>query len=178
MKRDLSDGNNDVEYDSGMGNYVFAFFALLLAASCGFTLLLFLRRRQRLRQAELLPTSRRLAGHQRSLTITTMPSTGRGERVFVYDEKMNLIANSSGPPDSPIPEIRVTFPDEQDQNGNKQTGRVVIVKIADSGSVGMEPLRQENLPPYQQSDADRFQSLDLERIGGLREKDRPPQRWS
>ena len=107
-----------------------------------------------------------------------MPTNTSGESVFVYDEKMNLIANSSGPSNAPVPQIHITFPDEEDRSGKLQAGRVVVVRITDSGSVGMEPLHREILPPYQQSDADRFQSLDIERIGGLREKQESPQRWS
>lgn len=90
---------------------------------------------------------------------------------------MNLIHNSSSPPSAAVPEIHITFPDEESKAG-MQKGRVVVVHITDSGSVGMEPLRQETLPPYQKEDADRFQSLDLERIGGLREKDASGPRFS
>lgn len=46
-----------------------------------------------------------------------------------------------------------------------------MVRIGDSGSIGMEPVGEDALPPYQSSDAERFQSLDLERMGGLKEKD-------
>lgn len=130
-------------------------------------------------QMAVLPTHQR-RGHHRSLTITTTPAYVGQDKVFVYDEKMNLIANSHGPPNSPVPEIRITFPDEVDTQGQKMAGRVVVVRITDSGSVGMEPLQQEQLPPYQQADSDRYQSLDLNRMGGLREgTSRPTQpRWS
>lgn len=130
-------------------------------------------------QAMVLPTYQR-RGHHRSLTITSTPAYVGQDRVFVYDEKMNLIANSHGPSNSAVPEIRVTFPDEMDGQGQKMAGRVVVVRITDSGSVGMEPLHQEQLPPYQQADSERYQSLDLNRMGGLREGANPtPQpRWS
>ena len=88
---------------------------------------------------------------------------------IVFQEKQNLIENSSSPPPSPIPEIRITFPEEVDESGKRQSGRVVVVRVGDH-SVGLEPIR-ETLPPYQQNASDRFQSLDLERIGGLKEKD-------
>ena len=62
---------------------------------------------------------------------------------------------------------------------DKSSPRVVVVRIGEGDSVGMEPLRQEeSLPPYESSDAARFESLDLERIGGLREKETNGQRWS
>lgn len=88
---------------------------------------------------------------------------------IVFQEKQNLIENSSSPPTSPIPEIRITFPEEIDESGKRQSGRVVVVRVGEH-SVGMEPTH-EDLPPYQQSESDRFHSLDLERIGGLKEKE-------
>jgi len=84
--------------------------------------------------------------------------------------------NSSSPPASPVPEIRITFPEEEDESGKRKSGRVVVVRISEAGSVGLEPC-QEELPPYQSSDADRFQSLDLERMGGLKEKE-DMKRWN
>lgn len=47
---------------------------------------------------------------------------------------------------------------------------MVIVRISDAGSVGLEPCHEE-LPPYQSNDTGRFQSLDIERMGGLKEKE-------
>jgi len=126
----------------------------------------------------MLPTYQQ-SSHRRSPSISRNPNTpDQNGSVFVYDEKMNLIHNSSSPPSAAVPEIHITFPDEEEKSSGHQKGRVVIVHITDSGSVGMEPLIRDNLPPYQKEDAARFQSLDLERIGGLREKESPPQRWS
>lgn len=168
----------DDDYDSH-NRLLFGFFVLLLVACLASATLVWLRRRRAAQQAALLPTHQR-RGHQRSLTITTAPTYAGQDRVFVYDEKMNLVANSHGPPGSPVPEIRVTFPDEVDQqSGQKMSGRVVVVRITDSGSVGMEPL-QEQLPPYQQADSGHFQPVELDHIGGLRENSAQPQqpRWS
>ena len=127
--------------------------------------LFFLRRVRRARkEAEpQLPLYEKRQSSHRRLTITT----GR-ESVVVYQEKKDLLANSSSPPASPVPEIRITFPDEVDSAGKRQSGRVVVVRVGEH-SVGMEPL-QEDLPPYER-DGDRFDSLDLDRIGGLKEKD-------
>ena len=110
--------------------------------------------------------------------MTNIPNIGTKDSIFVYDEKMNLIANSSSPPSSAVPEIRVTFPDEDSSDGQKQNGRVVVVHVTETGSVGMSPLIQEQLPAYQRSDAERFQSLDLDSIGGLREKETTPRRFA
>ena len=71
-----------------------------------------------------------------------------------------------------MPEIRITFPEEEDEAGKSKNGRVVVVRISETGGVGLEPCGDEHLPKYQQSDAERFQSLDLDRIGGLKELDR------
>lgn len=80
------------------------------------------------------------------------------------------MAHSQSPPQSPVPEIRITFPEEVDDHGKRQSGRVVVVRVGDNGGVGLEPV-SEKLPPYQYSESDRFHSLDLDRIGGLKEKD-------
>lgn len=104
----------------------------------------------------------------RRLTITTSASSNR-ESTFVLEEKETFIATTDSPPESPIPEIRITFPEEVDEQGKRQSGRVVVVRVGEH-SVGLEPVH-EQLPPYQQSESERFQSLDLDRIGGLKEKD-------
>jgi len=113
------------------------------------------------------------SSNHRRLTITASPRGKGSESIYVFQEKQNLIANSCSPPPSPIPEIHITFPEEVDESGKRRSGRVVVVRVGEH-SVGLEPL-QEDLPPYQNDVSDRFQSLDLDRIGGLKEKD---QRWS
>jgi cbb3-type cytochrome oxidase subunit 3 len=128
--------------------------------------LLFLRKMRRARkdaEAQLPLYEKRQSGHRR-LTITT--NKGH-DSIVVYQEKKSLMANSSSPPASPVPEIRITFPDEVDDSGRSQSGRVVVVRVGEH-SVGLEPLN-EDLPPYEDSE-DRFDSLDLDRIGGLKEK--------
>lgn len=76
------------------------------------------------------------------------------------------------PPTSPLPEIRITFPEEEDEMGKRRSGRVVVVKVSELGGVGMEPLenRQGGLPAYGEEEG--WKELDLERIGGLKEKPR------
>ncbi|KMU90896.1 hypothetical protein CIHG_08552 [Coccidioides immitis H538.4] len=73
------------------------------------------------------------------------------------------------PPSSPVPEIRITFPEEEDTNGTRRPGSVVVVRIGEKGGIGLEPYT-ESLPPYQANSSDRFQSLDLDRMGGLKDK--------
>ena len=134
--------------------------------------LFFLRKMRRARkeaEAAQLPLYEKRQSTRR-LTITAMPYGKGHESVVVYQEKQSLMSNSSSPPPSPVPEIRITFPDEVDEAGKRQSGRVVVVKVGEH-SVGMEPLREDDLPAYQRDASDRFDSLDLDRIGGLTEKD-------
>jgi len=111
------------------------------------------------------------SSNHRRLTITATPYGGRPESFHVYSEKQHLIQGSCTPPftPEPIPEIRITFPEEEDESGRRKSGRVVVVRVGETG-VGLEPLEEDNLPPYHRGDSERFHSVDLERVGGLREK--------
>lgn len=161
--------------DSGLNTtHVALLISLLMLVLLGLILigaLLFLRSIRRARKqaeadAQLPLYEKRQSNHSR-LTITAMPYKGR-ESVVVVSEKSNLMSPTS-PPASPVPEIRITFPDEVDESGKRQSGRVVVVRVGEH-SVGLEPVN-EDLPPYQRDASDRFDSLDLDRIGGLKEKD-------
>lgn len=150
--------------------------SLLVLVLIGITLvgaLLVLRQRRR-KQSEL-PLYNSVDKNGRRLTITASQS-GRTGSVYVYNEKRDLLENSSSPPSSPVPEIRITFPEEEDDSGKRQSGRVVVVHISETGGVGLEPYHEE-LPPYQSNESGRFQSLDLERMGGLKENE-DMKRWS
>ncbi|KAF2471371.1 uncharacterized protein BDR25DRAFT_342637 [Lindgomyces ingoldianus] len=133
--------------------------------------LIFLRNvRKAKKEAELPLYEKRQSkvSNHRRLTITATPFGKGRQSIYVCQEKQDLMANSSSPPPSPVPEIRITFPDEVDETGKRQSGRVVVVRVGEH-SVGLEPLN-EDLPPYQRDSSDRFDSLDLDRIGGLKEK--------
>lgn len=141
--------------------------ALLVIIFVGFITagaLLYLRSRRRSGEASLPMYNEKPSktSNHRRLTITT-GSSRYSRSVHVYNEKQNLVDNSASPPMTPesIPEIRITFPDEQDEGGRRKSGRVLVVRVGETG-VGLEPL-DEHLPPYQSSDAERFQSLDLGR---------------
>jgi len=181
VSRDASDFASGSPSDpASMHPLLFALFTLIIVGTLCTIALLYLRRKRLAREQTLLPTRQPVSptSHHRSASITDFRSPGTNDAIFVYDEKMNLLHNSSAPPPTSIPEIRITFPDDDDMpEGEKQKGRVVVVHITDSGSIGMSPLEHEDLPPYEKEDSGRFQSLDLERIGGLREKESPP-RWS
>jgi hypothetical protein len=110
----------------------------------------------------LIPSS---ANHKR-LTI----STTRNSSVYIYDEKSSMMSSPSSPALSPVPEIRITFPDEEDHNGRRTSGRVLVVRVGET-SVGLEPLEnEEQLPAYEKEGRERFHSIDMDRIGGLKEK--------
>ena len=163
----------DTNTDGLSTTHVALIVSLLMLVLLGLVLigaLLFLRSMRRARkQAEAggqLPLYEKRQSNR--LTITAMPYKGR-ESVVVYSEKQNLMRSAPGSPTSPVPEIRITFPDEVDESGKQQSGRVVVVRVGEH-SVGLEPV-QDDLPAYQRDASDRFDSLDLDRIGGLKEKD-------
>lgn len=99
------------------------------------------------------------------------------EQSFVDAEKREFLASTSSAPTSPLPQIHITFPEEVDASTGQPTqgsGRVVKVFVDDKGGVGMEPVSKEEeaLPAYNKDG--RFVSLDLDRIGGLKEMERRP----
>lgn len=168
--------DDEVGLSSTTVNLLISLLVLVLFALSLVAVLLVLRRRRRSNKSKSelpLYNNQVSKSHHRNLTI----STNKHESVYVIDEKRDLYENSSSPPSSPVPEIRITFPDEEDASGKRTSGRVVVVRITDKGGIGLEPCDEETLPPYQNNGTEKFQSLDLERIGGLKEKD-DNKRWS
>ncbi|EAW08697.1 uncharacterized protein ACLA_096300 [Aspergillus clavatus NRRL 1] len=167
----LDDGLSPAMVDLLISLLVLVLLGIVLVA----TLLILRRKRQSRAEPELPIHNGQCSPNHRRLTISASSNT-KTQSILVYDEKRSLIENSSSPPPSPVPEIRITFPEEEDESGKRKSGRVVVVRISDAGAVGLEPCHEE-LPPYQSSDAERFQSLDIERMGGLKEKE-DMKRWS
>lgn len=146
------------------------FFALVLAS------LLYVFRRRRRQQAlqnESLPTheAKNLRNHNH-LTIQTTQN-GRSSILVINRDGQPMLSNPNSPPYSPdnVPEIHITFPDEKDAAGHTQSGRVVVVRVGDGGVVGLEPVREEQLPAYEKDSKSQFYSIDMDQIGGLREKE-------
>lgn len=85
-----------------------------------------------------------------------------------------MLQNPQSPPHSPdnVPQIHITFPDEHDENGRAKSGRVLVVRVGDNATVGLEPMHDEQLPAYEKDTKGQFQSIDMDQIGGLKEKDR------
>lgn len=143
--------------------------ALLIVVVVLIGALLFLRHRRKVQKAARMPvyndhrlsTSSVQSFHRR---VMARPS----QSVLVLQERALLDDPSTAPPPSALPEIRITFPEEVDSAGKRQSGRVVVVHVGDT-STGMEPVT-EKLPSYQQSGG-RFDEVDLERVGGLMEKE-------
>lgn len=160
-----------------MMNLLIALVVLLIVAIILIAGLLVLRSHRKSRnqkyptQHPLHPANHPKSTKHRRLTITATPYRRRSD-LYIYNEKQTLIDAAASPPQSPIPEIRITFPEEEDAGGKRQSGRVVVVRISEQGGVGLEPYNEEYLPPYQSHDSGRFESLDLDRIGGLKELER------
>ena len=160
-----SNNNND-GISTPMVDLLIVLLVLILIALALVGGLLLIRRKRQAQKESLLPVHHgQVPPSQRRLTITT----NKTDLAFVYDEKRSLMENSDSPPPSPVPEIRITFPEEEDASGKRKSGRMVVVRISEAGSIGLEPCH-EDLPPYQTTDTGRFQSLDIERMGGLKEK--------
>lgn len=170
IKRDAA---VESHYDTSMYTLLVVLIVLLVVTIVSVFTLLFVRYRRRARQSQELPmyNEKRTSMRSNHRRITVRPT----ESIYIRQEKQNLLDNSDAPPSptTSVPEIRIHFPEELDSDGKRQSGRVVVVHVGEKG-VGLEPC-DDKLPSYTQSE--RFQSLDLERIGGLKEKD-VETRWS
>jgi hypothetical protein len=171
-----SDDNNSSEMSGTMIDLLIALMVLIFVSLLLIGALYIVRKTRQSKAAagQSLPMyndeTRNHSNHRR-LTITATPY-GRGSSIYVFDEKASMMSNPSSPPLSPdnVPEIRITFPDEQDEAGRRKSGRVVVVRVGETG-VGLEPLKEdEQLPAYEKESGERFHSIDMERIGGLKEK--------
>jgi len=173
----IRDDSNPTSTSSAVIDLLIALMVLIFTSLCLVGALYAVRkvRQSRAIARQQLPThnepSNRPVSNHRRLTISATPY-GRNSNIYVYDEKSPMMKNPSSPPLSPenVPEIRITFPDEHDDAGRRKSGRVVIVRVGETG-VGLEPLNEEQLPAYEKETSGRFHSIDMDSIGGLKEKD-------
>lgn len=172
------------ESSEGLINMMLIVLGLVFVALSLATLLVLLRRRrvlmrrrQHLQRQSSLPTYEPKMSPSTTTTASglTIETTHRGRASFLYigRDGQPMLQNPNSPPHSPdnVPEIHITFPDEADDHGRPQSGRVVVVRVGDNATVGLEPMHDEQLPAYEKET--KFHSLDMDRIGGLKEKDRP-----
>lgn len=172
-------GDDDDEDSNGTINALAIVLAIIVALGIVlFGLLLILKRTRRQRELQNSPPQyndvvQQDKNHHR-LTIETR---GGGRTSILYNKDGRpMLANPNSPPHSPdnVPEIHITFPDEEaDEGGKRKSGRVVVVRVGDNAAVGMGPLDEdEHLPAYEKESNGSFYSIDMDDIGGLREKSR------
>lgn len=169
--------HEDTEISQTIINLLIALLVLLVLSICMCGALLFIRHRRRARKSHALPMYNEKRESGSTIASYHRRTSGKpSDSIYVLQEKQNLLENSDEPPrGNNIPEIRLTFPEEYDADGKRTSGRCVVVRVSESG-VGLEPV-QDKLPAYKQSEGERFQSLDLDRVGGLTEKEDQKQ-WS
>ena len=161
--------------NSSVVNLLIALLVLVFFGLLAFALLVLLRRMRRQKQMrnETLPQYQEVkrTGNHRRLTIQTGPN-GRSSIIVLGGKGQPMLANPHSPPHSPdnVPEIHITFPDEQDEQGRPRSGRVVVVRVGET-SVGLEPLNDEQLPAYEKESKTQFFAIDMDKIGGLKEKE-------
>jgi len=154
--------------DNSMRNLLITL--VVLIAFCivlGGSLYIIRRHRRSRKDAGTLPSYDAATRNRNNGRLTIQ--TNR-DSTYVYSEKQHLIDSSSPMPMSPdnVPEIRITFPEEEDKDGRRVSGRVVVVQVGEAGVGFVRPLEQD-LPPYQSQATERFDSVDIDRIGGLKE---------
>jgi hypothetical protein len=155
-------------------NLLIALFVLVFLGLLAFALLALLRR-HRIKKMGTSPLPRytdelkRDVNHRR-LTIQT--GNGRSSTIVFSKDGQPMLANPQQPPHSPanVPQIHITFPDEHDDQGRSQSGRAFVVRVGDT-TVGLEPIHDEQLPAYEKESKSQFYALDIDKIGGLKEKE-------
>ncbi|KAK0753278.1 hypothetical protein B0T18DRAFT_423867 [Schizothecium vesticola] len=155
-------------------NLLIALFVLVFLSLLAFALLALLRR-HRIKKMGTSPLPRytdelkRGVNHRR-LTIQT--GNGRSSTIVFNKDGQPMLANPQQPPHSPanVPQIHITFPDEHDDQGRAQSGRAFVVRVGDT-TVGLEPIHDEQLPAYEKESKSQFYALDIDKIGGLKEKE-------
>ncbi|KAI1501006.1 hypothetical protein F5X99DRAFT_409484 [Biscogniauxia marginata] len=169
--RDMAiDGQSETVINLMIAFLGIAFLGLVLVA-----VLVMLRRarHQRRMREESLPQYNDVkhddVSNQHRFTIQTPD----GRSSFLVVNGRPMLADPNAPPHSPtnIPQIHITFPDEHDENGRQKNGRVVVVRVGDT-TVGLEPVKEEQLPAYEKESSTGFYSIDMDGIGGLKEKER------
>ncbi|TRX91343.1 hypothetical protein FHL15_007765 [Xylaria flabelliformis] len=170
--RDLSD--SDSSWDSAINATISLLgIALFGLALVGTLMLLQRHRRQQQLQDQTLPRYNDLEYGAGQTTRRLTIQTPEGKSSIVVVNGRPMLADPNAPPHSPtnVPQIHITFPDEHDEQGRRKNGRVLLVRVGET-TIGLEPLKEEQLPAYDKEGSNSFYSIDMDRIGGLKEKDR------
>jgi len=177
FKNIVSRGLADDASNSNLVNLLIALLSLVFLGMVLLAMFFGLRRvrKQKQLREQTLPQYqdvKRTSNHRR-LTIETKGGVGRSS-VIIFKDGQPMLANPQSPPHSPdnVPEIHITFPDEEDKQGRRKSGRVVVVRLSEGSNVGLEPVNDEQLPAYEKESNTQFYSIDMNQIGGLKEKDR------
>lgn len=177
FKNIVSRGLADDASNSNLVNLLIALLSLVFLGMVLLAMFFGLRRvrKQKQLREQTLPQYqdvKRTSNHRR-LTIETKGGMGRSS-VIIFKDGQPMLANPQSPPHSPdnVPEIHITFPDEEDKQGRRKSGRVVVVRLSEGSNVGLEPVNDEQLPAYEKESNTQFYSIDMNQIGGLKEKDR------
>lgn len=178
FKNVLARGLGDDDSDSSTLNLMIAVLSLVLFGLLLVGLLFVIRRKRRQRRManDTLPRYEdvKRTGNHRQLTIETKNGDMLSRSsVIIFKDGQPMLANPRSPPHSPdnVPQIHITFPDEHDESGRPKSGRVVVVRVGDT-TVGLEPLHDEQLPAYEKDSNTQFYAIDMDQIGGLKEKAR------
>lgn len=172
------DDDDDDTGNTNVINLLVVVLAIIVALGlCLLGVLLVLRRVRQKRMRENSPpqyndvVQENKRNNHRRLTIQTQ--NGRSSVVIYNKDGQPMLANPNSPPHSPdnVPEIHITFPEEEDESGKRKSGRVVVVRVGDNATVGLEPLDEEQLPAYEKDSNSHFYAIDMDDIGGLREKE-------
>jgi len=148
----------------GNDNLVSATICILVLISVFCSVLFVIRRVRRARAA----AASGLPLHKADIEAG-VPSQSASTPSFVQREKEAFLASTYGPSMAAAPVIHLTLPEELEDGSKWAAARIVVVNVGDRGEVGLSPLEHEQLPAYQETSQDRFESLDLERLGGLKE---------
>ncbi|KAH7328587.1 hypothetical protein B0I35DRAFT_403924 [Stachybotrys elegans] len=167
-----ADEGDDTLIDLTLAVLGLVFFGLVIVS------ILFLIRRHRIQrqmQHEILPSyyDTKRNPNPRGLTIETTHN-GRSSVLYISRDGQPMLQNPRSPPHSPdnVPQIHITFPDEHDEKGQPKSGRVLVVRVGDNATVGLEPIHDEPLPAYEKETKGDFYAVDMNQIGGLKEKER------
>lgn len=156
-------------------NLMIALFTLVFVGLLSLATLIVLRRVRQKKQVlvgSTLPQYNDVKRNSNHRRLTIQTGNGRSSTIVFNKDGQPMLANPQQPPHSPdnVPQIHITFPDEQDDHGRPLSGRVVIVRVGET-TVGLEPLNDEQLPAYEKESKSQFYAIDIDKIGGLREKE-------